>query len=508
MAIHWPILRRLLRAPFKRVITDDSRDYRAIDLLVASLHMADHISTTCRTECVGLLLPTSGAFPISALGAWSAGKTIVPLNYLLKPDELQYVIDDSGIDTIYTVQPMLDFLDATPRVKNLRLLEDINFKSVPTPIIPQNPPGRSTAAIVYTSGTSGKPKGVMLSHDALAANVRQGKAHLHLSAKTDVMLGVLPQFHCYGMTQLTLTPLTHGVRVVYTARFMPKRLIELFKEQGATIMVGIPSMYNAIASLKSGTPEHFASARLVVSGSEALPDAVQQKFKERYGKHICEGYGMTEMAPATHCAISDSCRPHSVGRPVPGVEQRIVDPNTERELPVGEDGEIRLRGPNMMSGYYHLPDKTAEVFDQHGFYRTGDQGRIDENGFLFITGRIKEMIIVGGENVFPREIEEVLNRHPKVHASGVIGLHDPMRGEVPVAFVELCEELSAEDFDDQELISFCRASLAGYKVPKKIYRIDALPRNPTGKILRRDLQQFLPGATAEQTADASTETAM
>ena len=491
MAIHWPILRRLATHPLKRVATDDSRDYRGIDLLVASLHMADRVASTCQTPNVGLLLPTSGAFPISALGAWMAGKTIVPLNYLLKPDELQYVIDDAGLDTVFTVQPMLDFLDETPRVRNLIRLEDMNFKAVPPPTIPSGARGTDTAAIVYTSGTSGKPKGVMLSHDALAANVRQGKQHLHLNAKTDCMLGVLPQFHCYGMTQLTLTPLTHGVRVVYTARFMPKRIIELVRDQNATIMVGIPSMYNAIASLKSGTPEHLASLRLIVSGSEALPDAVQQKFKERYGKHICEGYGMTEMAPATHCAISEACRPHSVGMPVPGVEQRIVDPKTERTMPTGTDGEIRLRGPNMMTGYYHLPEKTAEVFDEAGFYRTGDQGRIEEKGYLFITGRIKEMIIVGGENVFPREIEDVLNRHPKVHATGVIGRKDTMRGEVPIAFVEMCEEVGPEGFDQSELIAHCREHLAGYKVPKEIRLIEALPRNPTGKILRRDLAQYL-----------------
>ena len=505
MAIHFPILRRLLATPLKTVLTDDSRDYRAIDLLVASVHMANAIESTCQTKNVGLLLPTSGAFPISALGAWMAGKTIVPLNYLLKPDELQYVIDDAGIDTIFTVQPMLDFLDETPRVKNLVRLEDLNFKSVPMPILPHGAKGKDTAVIVYTSGTSGKPKGVMLSHDALAANVRQGKEHLHLSAKDDCMLGVLPQFHCYGITQLTLTPLTYGVRAVYTARFMPKRLIELVRDQKATILMGIPSMFNAIASLKSGTPEHLASLRLIVSGSEALPDAVQQKFKARYGKHICEGYGMTEMAPVTHCAISEACRPHSVGRPVPGVEQRIVDPKTGQEVPVGEDGEIRLRGPNMMTGYYHLPEKTREAIDEHGFYRTGDQGRLDENGFLFITGRIKEMIIVGGENVFPREIEDVLNRHPKVHATGVIGKTDPMRGEVPVAFVELCEEVDPSDFDPAELTAHCRAFLAGYKVPKEIRRIEALPRNPTGKILRRDLYRYLePTSQADARAPDTT----
>lgn len=491
MAIHWPIIRRFMASPLRHVITDDSRKYRAIEVLVAAAHVAEQVERTCESRTVGLLLPTSGAFPIAALGVWMTGRTIVPLNYLLKPDELQYVVDDSGIDAIFTVQPMLDFLDSAPRVRNLKRIEDINMKGVPAPIWPARPGGEEIAAIVYTSGTSGRPKGVMLSHRALGANVRQGVRHLGLSPSGDVMLGVLPQFHCYGMTQLTLTPLSRGVRVVYTARFMPKKLIELVKREKATMLMGIPSMYNAIASLKSGTPEHFDSLRLVVSGSEALPDAVQQKFTERYGIAVTEGYGMTEMAPATHCAVPGRSKPHSVGRPMPGVAQRIVDAATERDLPPGEPGEIRLDGPNRMSGYWRLPEKTAEVFDEQGYYRTGDLGRVDDEGYLYITGRIKEMMIIGGENVFPREIEEVLDRHESVHASGVIGQNDPSRGEVPVAFVELEEGVDPGSFDERELIGFCREHLAGYKAPKRVIRLDSLPRNPTGKILRRELKRIL-----------------
>ncbi|USN99451.1 MAG: AMP-binding protein [Phycisphaeraceae bacterium] len=477
--------------PLRRVITDDTRAYRAIEVLVAAAHVAETVERTCGSPSVGLLLPTSGVFPIAAIGAWMTGRTIVPLNYLLKPDELQYVVDDSGIDTIFTVQPMLEHLGSPPRIKNLRLVEDIDMAGVPAPTWPARPGDEEIAAVVYTSGTSGKPKGVMLSHRALKANVRQGVKHLGLSPRGDIMLGVLPQFHCYGLTQLTLTPLSHGVPVVYTARFMPKRLIELVKKERATVLVGIPSMFNAIASLKSGTPEHFESLRLIVSGSEALPDAVQQKFSERYGKPITEGYGMTEMSPATHCAVPGRTKPHSVGQPVPGVVQRIVSPETGADQPAGEPGEIRLDGPNRMTGYLHLPDKTAEAFDEQGFYRTGDLGRVDEEGYLYITGRIKEMMIIGGENVFPREIEEVLDRHEIVHASGVIGQHDPTRGEVPVAFVELEEGVDPDAFDERTLISFCREHLAGYKAPKRVIRLDALPRNPTGKILRRDLKDHL-----------------
>jgi len=503
MTVHWPIIRRLASRPLRTVARDDRRTYRGVDILVAALHLADHIDAACTSDRVGLLLPTSGVFPIAALGAWMTGRTIVPLNYLFKPDELQYVVDDSGIDAIFTVQPMLDYLDHPPRVRTMRLVEEINMKSVPSPRFPACGPAERIAAIVYTSGTTGRPKGVMLSHRALRANVRQGVEHLGLDPKRDVMLGVLPQFHCYGMTQLTLTPLSHGVPVVYTARFMPKKLIDLFQESKATVMVGIPSMYNAIASLKSGTPEHFATARLIVSGSEALPDAVAQKFQDKYGKPITEGYGMTEMAPATHCAVPGASKPHSVGQPVPGVEQRIVDPATETELPPGEAGEIRLRGPNMMSGYLHLPEETAQAFDAAGYYRTGDQGRIDGEGYLFITGRIKEMMIIGGENVFPREIEEVVNTHPDVHASGVIGRTDPTRGEVPVCFIELEEGVDRDAFDTQSVVALCRERLAGYKVPKQVVVLGSLPRNPTGKILRKDLVTKLEEDTGvEQPASA------
>lgn len=500
MSIHWPIIRRLATHPTRVAIHDDRRAYKGIEILVAAAHVADHINSVCSCDRVGLLLPTSGAFPIAALGAWMTGRTIVPLNYLLKPDELQYVVDDAGLDAIFTVGPMLEYLESSPRVRTMMLIEDIEMKAVPPPIVPACPHAEKTAALVYTSGTSGKPKGVMLSHRALRANVRQGVEHLGLDAKRDVMFGVLPQFHSYGMTQLTLTPLSHGVPVVYTARFMPKQLIERFRETGATVMVGIPSMYNALASLKSGTPEHFATARLIASGSEALPDSVCKKFLERYGKPITEGYGMTEMSPATHCSVPGRCKVHSVGQPMPGVEQRIVDPETERELPTGEPGEIRLRGPNAMSGYLHLPEQTAAAFDAQGYYRTGDQGVIDQDGYLFITGRIKEMMIIGGENVFPREIEEVVNTHPDVHASGVIGRADPVRGEVPVCFVELEECTDSAAFDTQSVIALCREKLAGYKVPKQVVVLDKLPRNPTGKIMRKELPGHL-----EQGQDGSVE---
>jgi long-chain acyl-CoA synthetase len=228
--------------------------------------------------------------------------------------------------------------------------------------------------------------------------------------------------------------------------------------------------------------------RYVVSGGEPLPDAVAEGFRERFGVTIAEGYGLTETSPVSNWCRPEEYRPHSVGMPLRGVEQRIVDPGSGRVLGMGFDGEVQMRGPNVMRGYYKLPAETCAAFTSDGFFRTGDMGRHDADGHLSITGRIKEMLIVGGENVFPREIEEVLNKHESVAASGVVGRMDPLRGEVPVAFVELKEGAA---FDATALKMWCRQSLAGYKVPDDIRRLEALPRNATGKVLRRELKNLV-----------------
>ncbi|MCA9299993.1 MAG: AMP-binding protein, partial [Phycisphaerales bacterium] len=257
------------------------------------------------------------------------------------------------------------------------------------------------------------------------------------------------------------------------------------REHRPTVFVGIPSMYNALLRSKSATPEDFASLRLPVSGGEPLPREVADRFHERFGVRILEGYGLTETSPVASVCLPEEWRRGSVGRALPGVRIRIMENGTE--LPPGSDGEIRLEGPNIMRGYYRLPEETATAFDARGAFRTGDIGRLDLDGHLYITGRLKEMMIVGGENVFPREIEEVLNQHPSVADAGVTSRVDPVRGEVPIAFVELAEGC---DFDETSILEHCRANLAGYKVPREIRDVEALPRNPTGKILRRALKDL------------------
>ncbi len=494
----WTILLRCLARPGRIAIEDDRRAYKAAELVVASMHIAAMARERSKAPTIGLLIPTSGAFACAALGGWFAGKTVVPLNYLLKQHELDYVIDDSGMDFILASRELVEKLEIDLTGRRVVYLEDVNFKSMPEISWPASTPVDELALLLYTSGTSGKPKGVMLSHANILSNIRQCQAVVHLG-KDDVMLGVLPQFHTFGLTALTLLPLVFGIKVVYSARFVPQRIIKLFREHQPRFFVGIPSMYNALLNVKTAEPSDFANTEFLVSGGEPLPHAVSQRFKERFNATITEGYGMTECSPVTHLCLPHEHRLGSIGRPLPGIVQRIVDPATGLEQPPSADGELRLKGPNIMRGYFRLPDQTRETFDDLGYLCTGDMARADAEGFTAITGRIKEMMIVGGENVFPREIEEVLNAHPAVHASGVIGQSDPSRGEVPIAFIELVADEAgnrpgpeAHEQLRSELKTWCRQRLAGYKAPRDIHIIDALPRNPTGKVMRRELHALVP----------------
>ncbi len=466
---------------------DDQRSWKGIELLIASMNMATEIDRVSRTKNVGVMLPTSGLFPVAALGAWSLGRTIVPLNYLMKKEELDYIIAHSGCDTVITVQPMLDYLDFELSGVRVLRMEDLPLGGVPEPRWPAGASDEDLAVLLYTSGTSGKPKGVMLTHGNLRANIRQIQNWVHFTSE-DTLFGVLPQFHSFGFTVLTLLPLTVGCGVVYSARFVPSRIVKLLAQHRPTALIAIPSMYNALLSVKDASAEDFSSLRFVVSGGEPLPQAVFDQFESRFGKRINEGYGLTETAPVTNWRRPDEFRPGSVGQALPEIDECIINLDTGRALGPNEDGEIRIKGPNIMRGYYRDDVGTRAAFDEAGYFRTGDIGRFDEDGHLYITGRHKEMLIVGGENVFPREIEEVLNRHPSVRASGVVGRAHDVRGEEPIAFVELNEGF---ELDEGELRAWCRTNIAAFKTPRRVIQLAALPLGATGKVLRRELKAML-----------------
>ncbi len=495
MSLLRPILLQALKHPRQVAVIDDRSTYSYAKLAAASFFIAREIKKTTDARHVGVLLPTSGAFPLTVLGAWLAGRVPVPLNYLLSKEELQYVIRDSDIDTVITSTQMLEFIggaEVIPDGIQIVELEKVNFKGIPPLRWPPNPSDDDLAVLLYTSGTSGKPKGVMLTHGNIQSNAFAAVEHANIT-KADTFLGVLPQFHSFGLTVLTLLPLVIGAKVVYTARFVPRKIISLIEEHKPDIFIAVPSMYGALLSVKSAGPDSFKSIRLAVSGAEPLPDATYDAFKERFDVGLLEGYGLTETSPATNWSTPDKNKRHSVGTALPGVGNYIVD-NENKILGPNEEGEIILTGPNLMKGYYKLDEQTAEVITTITppgsnktvrAFRTGDIGKLDDEGYLYITGRKKEMLIVGGENVFPREIEEIINTHPSVAASAVIGKQDGMRGEVPIAFVELHEDAA---FDEAGIRNHCRASLAQFKVPKEIRVLEKLPRNPTGKIMRRALK--------------------
>lgn len=469
---------------------DDNRRYTYGQIAGGAMFIAEQIDQVTDCPRVGLLLPTSGAFPMLLLGTWLAGRVAVPLNYLLSADELRYVIEDAGIETIISAGPMLEFLkDARPHAvpDNVRVLklEEVDFSGWPPLRWPPRPAGEDVAVILYTSGTSGRPKGVMLTYRNLESNIEAAVEYARFSG-ADTFLGVLPQFHSFGLTPLTLLPMRVGATAIYSARFVPRKIVRLIRKHQPQIVMAVPSMYGALLSVKKASAEDFASIRFAISGGEPLPQDTFETFRNRFGVTIREGYGLTETAPISNWSTPWASKRHSVGKAIPGVGIIIVDDH-DQVLPADVEGEILITGPNIMKGYYKLPEQTQAVFTNINgkrFFRTGDIGRQDDEGFLFITGRKKEMLIIGGENVFPREIEEVLNRHDAIQDSAVIGKNDGMRGEVPIAFVELVDGAA---FDAAEMRNWCRESLAQFKVPREIRVIDALPRNPTGKIMRRQI---------------------
>ncbi len=483
----WPIVRKALRHPTRPIIVDDQRQWRYIDLLGGAMYLAERLEQMTDRPRIGILLPTSGAVPMALLAIWLLKRQAVPINFLLSESERDYIIADADLDVVITAGPMLEFLGSEPKNVTLLKLDEMKFKGVPPFRIPPCARSSDVAVMLYTSGTSGKPKGVMLTHGNLRANVNACVEHARLETISG-LLSVLPQFHSFGLTVMTLLPLANVLKVIYTARFVPKKLIELIAEHKPEVFVAIPSMYNALLSVKSATREDMASLTMAISGGEPLPNATRERFAEQFGVEIREGYGLTETSPVVAWSTPWANRPGAVGTAIPGCEVQIVD-EQERPLPREAEGEILIKGPSVMAGYHKLPEITASVFTQDGRFRTGDWGKLDRDGFLYITGRKKEMMIIGGENVFPREIEEVLSKHPTIAACGVTGKQDLSRGEVAIGFVEMVE---GETFDEGALRAHVRNELAGYKVPRRIYAVEELPRNPTGKVLRRELAAMIP----------------
>ena len=441
--------------------------------------LAAQIAEQTERPRVGILAPPSTACAVSVYACWYAGKTPVPLNFLLAPAELGKIIQDAGLDLVVTIER---FAPAA-RDAGLQVLLLDERTLVPTAGRAPDVAPDDLAALMYTSGTSGDPKGVCLSFDNLAQNVRASVGAAGLSAG-QVFLSLLPQFHTFGFTTNTLVPLTLGATVHYQARFSPVAVVNTIAEKRVSVFITIASMFGALAAMKGAGREQFASLTHPVSGGEPLPARVTEAFEQRFGVRIYEGYGMTEASPVVTLNTPTAHRVGSVGRPLPGISVSAVDEHG-RELPPDADGELVIRGHCVMQGYLDKPRQTAAAV-REGALWTGDIGHVDADGYVFITGRAKEMMIVGGENVFPSEIESVLIGHPAVAEAAVVGVIDDVRGELPVAYVTLAD--GAVSVGEVELRTFCRQRLASYKVPRQVHVAEELPRGPTGKILKRALR--------------------
>ncbi len=338
---------------------------------------------------------------------------------------------------------------------------------------------------MYTSGTSALPKGVMISYGNLQSDVEAAITHARLEGKHK-FLGILPLFHSTGLLAMLIAPITLGAQVIYIARFSPVATIQAIRKHQISILAAVPSMYGAILRLKDASPEDFKNMYATISGGEPLPAAIGEAFQQRFGVPIYEGYGLTETIGPIAFNVPGAIRPRSVGKIIPTASVKIAG-DTGNALSPGQEGEVWLKGPMVMQGYNNLPKETAEVLTPDGYFKSGDLGHLDSDGYLFITGRKKELIIVAGEKAVPREIEDVLLRHPAVADAAVVGKKDPSRGEVVVAFVILKEGQSATA---DQLRDFCRTQgLAQWKCPREVTMVNELPRSPTGKVLKRVLSE-------------------
>ena len=450
---------------------------------------------------VGLFLHNLPLFIEAYYGAQRIGATVVPLNPLYKPAEVAFILNDCQAKAVLTIGlfypviaaaraeiPSLQHVVvAAPETPEGALAWRTTFGDAPAITPPTGAFSPDDVAVIcYTSGTTGRPKGAMLTHRNFITNCTQmnSSQRIGLNANDVVWVG-LPLFHIYAMNVAMNLSISVNVPMVLMERFEPAAAMAMIAKYHVTAVHGAPPMYIAFANLPNLKSYDLSALRYCGSGAAALPIQVLENFKAASGVDINEGYGLTEAAPAiTSNAAGPVSKPGSVGPVVPGVEVRLVDPITGVDVPVGQVGELIARGANIMAGYFNRPDATAETL-QDSWLHTGDLATIDADGYYYIVDRLKDMIIVSGYNVYPREVEELLFRHPAVADAAVVQAPDSYQGESVFAFVVLKPDATATE---AELIEYCRANIAVFKAPKRIAFKESLPKNNTGKVLRRELR--------------------
>jgi long-chain acyl-CoA synthetase len=439
---------------------------------------------------VAVMLPNVPAFPIAFYGALGAGAIVVPMNPLLKSREVAYYLGDSGARVLLAWHTAAGEAAKGAADTGARVIEvtEPDLAALLAGVAPVTPvtdqAGGDDAVILYTSGTTGRPKGAELTHASLTRNAELTTSTLLLAGPEDVVMGCLPLFHVFGLTCGLNATIVAGASLTLLPRFDPGKALEIIGRDRVTIFEGVPTMYAAMLHHPAHADAEVSSLRTCISGGAAMPLEIMRGFEQVFGCMILEGYGLSETSPvASFNHPHKERKPGTIGTPFEGVQMRVVDAEGAG-LPPGEVGEIVIRGHNVMKGYWGKPEATAEAIPD-GWFRTGDLATVDGDGYFTIVGRKKDLIIRGGYNVYPREIEEVLHEHPAVAEVAVVGIPHAELGEEIGAAVQLKPDASATP---AELRAFARERVAAYKYPRHVWLVDALPKGPTGKILRREVK--------------------
>jgi long-chain acyl-CoA synthetase len=439
---------------------------------------------------VAIMLPNVEYFPICYYGALRAGAAVVPMNVLLKEREVAFYLRDSGANVLVAWHAFADAAHAGADQTGAEcvLVEPGEFDALLdrcaplAGVAPRDP--EDTAVILYTSGTTGTPKGAELTHENLRRNVEASIGVFGLDERA-VTLGALPLFHAFGQTCGLNATIAVGGCLTLIPRFDGTKALEILERDRVTVFEGVPTMYAAMLHSPRAAETDASTLEVCVSGGAAMPVELMRAFEAQFGCQVLEGYGLSETSPVASFNRRDRERkPGSIGLPLDGVEMRVLD-DQGTEVAQGEIGEIAIRGHNVMKGYWGRPDATAEVLDADGWFRTGDLGRVDAGGYFFIVDRKKELVIRGGYNVYPREIEEVLHEHPDVREAAVVGIPHDELGEEVAAAVALKDGAQTSA---GELREFVKQRVAAYKYPRRVWLVAALPKGPTGKILRREVK--------------------
>ncbi|GAA1827095.1 long-chain fatty acid--CoA ligase [Pseudonocardia ailaonensis] len=436
---------------------------------------------------VGLVLPNVPAYPVLFYGALLAGAVVVPMNPLLKAREVEYYIRDSGMTLIYGGDGSGDVVPAAAAAAGISGIvvpatgpAELRGTPVTEPV---ERAADDTAVILYTSGTTGQPKGAELTHHNLASNAATTAETLLRIGPDDVIMGCLPLFHVFGLTCGLNAAVRYGATLTLIPRFDPAKALEVVARDRVTVFEGVPTMYAAMLHSPEAESADMSSLRSCITGGSAMPVEILRAFEKRFGCEVFEGYGLSETSPVVSFnQPGHERKPGTIGFPARGCEMRIVD-DEGRDVEDGEPGEIAVRGENVMKGYWNRPEATAEAIPD-GWLRTGDIATRDSDGYYTIVDRKKDIIIRGGYNVYPREVEEALYEHPAVAEAAVIGIEHPELGEEIGAAVALRPGAEA---DPDQLRDFVKERLAAYKYPRRVWLVDALPKGPTGKILRREV---------------------